>query len=379
MALISYLTEIHFGFGEVATLKNELRRLNVFFPMVITDKGIRECGLFDRISQHLPALHQKQIFDNTLSNPTQATVREATAQFRNEKFDGIVAVGGGSPIDLAKAVALMGTHPGSLDEYSSINKDCRKIGASVAPVIAVGTTAGTGSEVGRAAVIIMEDGYKLPIVSPHLIPKSAICDPELTLGMPSSLTSGTGMDAISHCIETFLSPRINPPAEAIALSGLARGVKYIARACDEGTDKKARWHMMMTSIEGGLTFQKGLGAVHAMSHPLGALHKPFLHHGTLNGLLLPFVLRFNREFVGDKYRQICKVLEIPANSDLPKFFHTLNIRLNLPGSLKELNVPEDLLATLARAAMYDPNSQTNPRPVDAEAYLTLFREAYEGF
>lgn len=376
MTLISYLTEINYGFGAVAKLRDELQRLHIGSPMIVTDKGIRGCGLLDQIARHLPPYEEKQVFDATPANPTQTAVREATEQFRDQKFDGIIAIGGGSPIDLAKAVALMGTHAGSLDEYAADEEGHRQIGPNVAPVIAVSTTAGTGSEVGRAAVIIMEDRRKLPIISPHLIPKAAICDPELTLGMPPGLTAGTGMDAISHCIETFLSPRINPPAEAIALSGLARGVKYIVRACRDGTDREARWHMMMASVEGGLTFQKGLGAVHAMSHPLGGLRAPFLHHGTINGLLLPIVLRFNQDFVGNKYQQIRKALEIPAETDLAKFISDLTAGLNLPRNLQELNVPRHLLQDLAHAANNDPSSQTNPRPVDFAAYLALFNEAY---
>ncbi len=376
MDLISYLTEINFGFGAVAKLRDELQRLSIRYPLIVTDKGIRKCGLLDQVARHLPPFEEKHVFDATPANPNQAAVRAATEQFRDQRLDGIIAIGGGSSIDLAKAVALMGTHPGSLDEYFAGQKGDRQIGPNVAPVIAVSTTAGSGSEVGRAAVIIMDDRRKLPIISAHLIPKSAICDPELTVGMPPALTSGTGMDAISHCIETFLSPRINPPAEAIALSGLARGVKYLARAWRDGADREARWNMMMASIEGGLTFQKGLGAVHAMSHPLGGLSDLHLHHGTINGLLLPTILRFNQDFVANKYQQICKALEIPVGTDLAKFISDLTASLNLPRNLQELNVPRHLLLDLACAANNDPSSQTNPRPVDFPAYLALFNEAY---
>lgn len=377
MALISYLTEIHFDFGAVAKLKDELSRLAIRSPLVVTDSGIQSCGLLERVVHHLPDLKPEQIFTATPANPTQAAARMAAEQFRKNKCDGIVAIGGGSPIDLAKAVALMGTHAGSLSDYAAIEGGINRIGPHVAPVLAVGTTAGTGSEVGRAAVIVMDDSRKLAVISPHLIPRSAICDPELTLGMSPALTAGTGMDAISHCVETFLSPRINPPAEAIALSGLVRGVGNIVRVWQNGNDKEARWQMMMASVEGGLAFQKGLGAVHAMSHPLGALGDLHLHHGTINGLLLPTVLRFNRDFVGEEYKMIRKVLDLPEETDLAAFFSDLVSSLGLPRTLREVGISKEMLPDLARAAEKDLASQTNPRPAAYSDYLALYEEAYE--
>ena len=376
MALISYLTDVQFDFGAVSLLPEVLSRLTIRAPFVVTDAGLAASPVLARVAKHLPALHGDRIFAATPANPTQAAVERATAQFHAARCDGIVAVGGGSPIDLAKAVALMATHPGPLAQYAAVEGGMTRIGASVVPMIAVPTTAGTGSEVGRATVIVMQDGRKLGVISPHLVPRAAICDPELTLSLPPGLTAGTGMDAIAHCIEGFLSPRLNPPADAIALDGLARGVRHIERAWRDGSDVEARWQMMMASLEGGLAFQKGLGAVHAMSHPLGALREPLLHHGTLNAVFLPSVLRFNEGHVGDKYERLRAALGLVAGADLSAFFADLNARIGLPRGLGEMGVPRSALPAIAAMAEKDLTSQTNPRPADRGVYLALLEEAY---
>src|SRR4029078_7397175 len=215
---------------------------------------------------------------------------------------------------------------------------------TVAPVIAIPTTAGTGSEVGRAALITLDDGRKLGFISPHLIPRRAVCDPDLTIGLPPFLTAATGLDALSHCIETFLSPRFNPPAEAIALDGAGRIWRNIDAACANGGDVQARAEMMMGALEGGLTFQKGLGAVHALSHALGGLRQPSLHHGTLNAILLPPVLRFNAAHVGNKIERLNTALGLPPTADLAGQIEALNVRLNIPKGLRTLGVPPDKLS-----------------------------------
>ncbi len=204
-------------------------------------------------------------------------------------------------------MALRATHAGQLAEYALIEGGAGRIGP-VAPLIAVPTTAGTGSEVGRAALITLRDGRKLALISGHLIPARAICDPELTLGLPPLLTAATGMDALTHCIETFLSPRYNPPADAIALDGAGRAMRFLPRAVAEGGDREARAEMMMAALQGGLTFQKGLGAVHGLSHALGAIPDPVLHHGTLNAVILPAVLRFNAPAAAAKYPRLARAM-----------------------------------------------------------------------
>jgi alcohol dehydrogenase class IV len=298
--------------------------------------------------------------------------------YRSRGCDGLIAIGGGSPIDLAKGVALLSTHEGPLEQYAAILGGIPKITSAVAPLIAVPTTAGTGSEVGRAALITLRDGRKLGFISPHLIPKRAVCDPDLTLGLPPALTAATGMDAITHCIETFLSPRFNPPAEAIALDGLVRALNNIERAVAQGSDREARHEMMMAALEGGLTFQKGLGAVHALSHPLGGLKQISLHHGTLNAVLLPYVLEFNASHSGPKYATIRQRLGLNAGDDLAEYFRGLNARLGMPATLADMGVPRDTFAGVAKSATEDHSSATNPRPASEADYRSILDAAFEG-
>lgn len=376
MAVIHYLTPVHFDYGAIRRLPSELERLDIRIPFLITDQGIVRSGILARILEHLPKVDATRIFDSTPQNPTQSAVGLAASRFMEQGCDGIIAIGGGSAIDLAKAAALIATHEGSLDRFAAVAGGMERITPAVAPVIAVPTTAGTGTEVGRAAVIVMDDGRKMAIVSTHLLPRSAICDPELTLTLPSKLTAGTGMDAIAHCIETFLSPMENPPADAIALDGLSRGVANIVRACTEGCDRQARWEMMMASLEGGLAFQKGLGAVHAMSHPLGALRNVTIHHGTANAILMPAVLRFNAAIANDKFTRIRSTLDLPPETDLAGFFQDLSRKVGLPTTLREVGVRREEFVTLANAATEDYSSRTNPRDMDAAAYLKLYEESY---
>ena len=249
-----------------------------------------------------------------------------------------------------------------------------RITARLPPLIAVPTTAGTGSEVGRAAVMTLATGEKLGILSPHLIPRTAVCDPELTLGLSPALTAGAGMDAISHCIETFCSPRKNAVADAIALDGLARGFHNIEIAANDGKNLESRSEMMLCSLQGGLTFQKGLGAVHSLSHPLGALTEKRLHHGTLNAVFLPGVLKFNADFCRDKFDRIARTLALKAD-ELPDVFAKLNERLGLPANLSAMGLTRADLEPLAARAAADHCSATNPRPLSREECAALYMNA----
>lgn len=375
MNLISYLTTILFENGAVNGLADELEALNVRRPLLVADRGIVAAGLAERVNDALPRDMSMAVFDATPSNPTEEAAVAALEVYRGGDCDGLIALGGGSPIDLAKAVALLATHDGPLEQYAAILGGIPKITAAVAPLVAIPTTAGTGSEVGRAALITLRDGRKLGFISPHMIPNRAICDPELTLGLPPGLTAATGMDALTHCIETFLSPRINPPAEAIALDGVGRATRHIERAVENGADKDARWNMMMASLEGGLTFQKGLGAVHSMSHPLGGLKDPVLHHGTLNAVILPAVLRFNADHIGDKYECVRAAMGLDAGADIAGAIEALNRRLGLPSGLRAMGVTEDVIPRMVEGAVADHSTATNPRPCSATDFEALFRAA----
>jgi len=374
MATITYLTRIEFGFGVLSGLGDVLADLKITRPLVVTDAGLAKAGFVARVGAFMPGGHG--LFDRTPGNPTEAAVHEALAVWRAEGCDGIVALGGGSSIDLAKGVALLATHPGPLDQYAAVLGGVPRITAAVAPVVAIPTTAGTGSEVGRAALLTLEDGRKLGFISPHLIPKVALVDPELTLDLPPGLTAATGMDALSHCIETFLSPRDNPPAEAIALDGARRVMRHLRRAVEKGSDRDARREMAMAALQGGLCFQKGLGAVHAMSHPLGGLKEPVLHHGTLNAVVMPAVLRFNVDHVGDKYERLREAMELAPGAALDDAVAALSRDIGLPATLSAMGVPESVLPRMAELAVLDHSTATNPRPATAADYLALFREAY---
>lgn len=373
MPTISYLTRIEFEPGARHQLASIAAGLGIARPMIVTDKGLVAAGIVEMATAALDG--DAPVFDDTPTNPTEEAVRAALALFNETGCDGLIAVGGGSPIDLAKAVALLATHDGPLASYAAIEGGVGRIGP-VKPLIAVPTTAGTGSEVGRAALITLSDGRKLGLVSPHLIPSVALCDPELTHGLPAGLTAATGLDAISHCVETYLSPRDNPVAEAIALDGLERAVKHLPAAVADGSNAAARSEMMMAALEGGLTFQKGLGAIHALSHPLGAVKAVSLHHGTLNAILLPHVLEFNAPACAEKYAVMRTRLGLEADASLADFFTAFNRSLGLPATLKEVGLPESEMAPVSVAATKDHSAATNPRPASAEDYLALMKAAY---
>lgn len=375
MATITYLTTIQFDFGALRLLPDELRRLGIARPMLVTDRGVVAAGLAQRVLDAIGPGVAVTLFDATPANPTEDAVMLAAAAWRAAGCDGLIAVGGGSSIDLAKAVGLIVTHPEPLMQYAAVEGGVARITAAVAPLIAIPTTAGTGSEVGRGSVIVMRDGRKLGLLSPHLLPRLALCDPELTLGLPPLLTAATGMDAVAHCIETFLAPAVNPPAEAIALDGLRRAIAHIERATRDGADRQARWEMMMAAMQGAMAFQKGLGAVHALSHPLGALPGAPLHHGTLNAVLLPAVLRFNAAVTAHKAAALNAALGIAQDDDPAAFIEGLNRRLGLPPGLAAMGVPRDALTAVARAAPRDHCHLTNPRVASVEDYLSLLEQA----
>jgi alcohol dehydrogenase class IV len=267
MSLINYITQIQFDYGAIRLLSSECERVGIRRPLIVTDRGIRAAGIIDTVLDALAGTAPVPIYDGTPPNPNEAAVRDAVAAYRAGDCDGIVAVGGGSAIDLAKGVAVCATHEGPLQRFAVIEGGATNITTKTAPVIAVPTTAGTGSEVGRGAILILDDGRKVGVISPFVVPRVAICDPDLTLGLPPALTAATGMDAIAHCIETFLASAFNPPADGIALDGLWRAWRHIERATREPGDRVARLNMMSASMQGALAFQKGLGCVHSTRHP----------------------------------------------------------------------------------------------------------------
>jgi alcohol dehydrogenase class IV len=267
---------------------------------------------------------------------------------------------------------------GPLKTYATIEGGSPRITAAAAPLIAVPTTAGTGSEVARGAILIVDDGRKLGFHSWHLVPKAAICDPELTLGLPAGLTAATGMDAVAHCMETFMSAAFNPPADGIALDGLARAWAHIERATRDGSDREARRQMMSASMQGALAFQKGLGCVHSLSHSLGGVN-PLLHHGTLNAMFLPAVLRFNAQaqsvVAERRLERMAQAVGLATVGDLPAAVADLNARLGLPSGLAEMGVDRHWFERIIEGALTDHCHKTNPRVATADDYRELLAEA----
>ncbi|AOZ06360.1 iron-containing alcohol dehydrogenase [Cupriavidus malaysiensis] len=374
MAYIYYLTHIHLDFGTVSLLKSECERIGITRPLLVTDRGVVAAGVAAQALDALAGL-PVAVFDETPSNPTEAMVRKATEQYKAAGCDGLVAVGGGSSIDLAKGIAILATHPGELTTYATIEGGSAKITERAAPLIAVPTTAGTGSEVARGAIIILDDGRKLGFHSWHLLPRSAICDPGLTLGLPAGLTAATGMDAIAHCIETFLAPAFNPPADGIALDGLERGWAHIERATRDGADREARLNMMSASMQGAMAFQKGLGCVHSLSHPLGGLKidgRTGLHHGTLNAVVMPAVLRFNADAPSvvreQRFARLRRAMHLPADADVAQAVHDMTARLGLPTGLAQMGVTAAMFDQVIAGALADHCHKTNPKTASADDY-----------
>ena len=383
MSQIIYLTNIQIAYGALQQLKAECDKAHIRKPLIVTDAGVKAAGLLDMALEVLGP--DTVVFDQTPSNPTEAAVRAAAALYQQNACDGLVAFGGGSAIDCAKGVAIAATHPGPLKHYATIEGGSPRISERVAPLIAVPTTAGTGSEVARGAIVIVDDGRKLGFHSWHLMPKAALLDPTLTLGLPPGLTAATGMDAIAHCMETFMAAPFNPPADGIALDGLTRGWAHIERATQNGQDRDARLNMMSASMQGAMAFQKGLGCVHSLSHSLGGVN-PRLHHGTLNAMFLPAVVRFNAAAPSVQQERRMERMAYamglgaitgaaPAAEAVAQAISAMNARLGLPTGLAAMGVERAWFDKIIEGAMADHCHKTNPRLASAQDYREMLEAA----
>jgi 4-hydroxybutyrate dehydrogenase len=358
---------VQFDFGAIAALPTELTALGIARPLLVTDQGLVKLGLVDRVRLAVGPKPEMVVYPDVRENPTVAAVEAGLSTFRQNACDGVVALGGGSVIDAAKAIALLATHPGTLGDYFGHPE---KVGPNVAPLVAIPTTAGTGSEASRGAGIHPTASARARAVgSPYLVPKVAICDPELTFTLPRHLTAATGMDALTHCIEGYLSTAMNPPVDAIALSGIRRVVAYLERAVADGTDREARWHMMMAALEGGMALSKSPGPAHAVANTLGDRG---LHHGVLVTLAMPHVLRCEASHIGDKSEHLRQALSAKPGQSAADAVEDLSGKVGMPGSVRALGYAAsdlDEMATDAAASFFNLRSPYRPTTAEYKAIL----------
>jgi 4-hydroxybutyrate dehydrogenase len=372
MAFIQYIGRIQFDDGARQQLPAELARLGVTRPLVVSDRMLESNGLLWTALEHLDGAAELPRFTEVPSNPTEAAARAALAAYRQHGCDGIIAVGGGSPMDCAKAVALLATHDVPLESLLAKAGGEARITAAVAPVIAIPTTAGTGSEIGRGAGLTLASGEKEVFLSPHLVPRVAICDPELTHGLPPRLTAATGIDAFTHAFESFLSPAVNPPADAIALQALRRLRTWLPRAVADGSDRTARWNVMMGALEAAMTTWKGLGLSHALSMPFDDLG---LHHGTVVGVLLPHTVDYLTAVVPtDRLAAVAGALDTTAGS-LAGELAAFTREIGLPAGLVEMGVEPSRLAGFAELAAASAFNLSAPGDATAADYERIARSA----
>ena len=373
---LNYFNRPHFENGAIEKISKVLKSHGIKNPLICSDPGLSSIGMTEKIGSLISDDLSPSFYEETPANPTEKAVNEALEIYKSNSCDGVIGFGGGSSMDLGKAVALMANHDGNLIDYSVVQGGYKRITETV-PMIAVPTTSGTGSEVSDGALIIMNDGRKLILASPHLRPNAAICDPELTIGLPPILTAGAGMDALTHCIEAILSPINDPPAEAVGMDGIEKIIKEqsLIKAYKDGKDKEARWNMMMASTEGAMAFSKGLGAVHSMSHATGANQELRLHHGTLNAVILPAVLEFNQNHVGNKYSRIARAMGKNESINLANEIRKLNENIGIPSGLAEMGVTEDMIPELVTHSITDPSNLTTPRLPSEEEWEKLFLES----
>lgn len=371
MAFIQYLARIQIDYGARALIGSELARLGVSNPLVISDQGVASAGVLDNALGHTPGAEAWARFTEVPPNPTITAAAAARAAFLGGGCDGFVAIGGGSVIDCAKGAALLLTQDLPIADLLARRGGIDRI-TPITPIVAVPTISGTGTEIGRGAGLTLDDGEKGVFLSPHLIPRVAICDPDLTLKVPARLKAGSGIDALGHAIEAYLSPAYNPPADAVALDAIARLVRWLPRAVEDAEDREARFELMMGTIEASMSMWKGLGAAHALSMPFDDLG---LHHGTVVGVLMPEALRFVLPSVPAERRARLGGALGCAADEIPATLATLNRRIGLPKSLSAMGVEEASLAHAGAVAAETPFNQTAARSGSADDYAAIARAA----
>lgn len=364
----SYPTTVRFGAGRICEIVEACAAAGIKKPLLVTDKGLATMEITTRTRAFLKEGGLcDDMFSDVDPNPSDKNVDQGLKVYRDGGYDGVIAFGGGSALDLAKVLAFMAGQTRPLWDFEDVGDWwSRADPAGIHPIVAVPTTAGTGSEVGRASVISNSQTEEKKIIfHPKMLPLQVICDPELTLGMPKFITAGTGLDAFAHCVEAYSSPHYHPMSQGMALEGMRLVKDYLPRAYADGSDIEARAHIMSAAAMGSTAFQKGLGAIHAISHPIGAMYHT--HHGTTNAVCMPAVLQFNREMITDRFDSVAAYLKIEGGFDgFCSFVDELNASMAIPKTLTDLGVTNPDMDRLVSGALADPSTGGNPVKMTAQ-------------
>jgi alcohol dehydrogenase class IV len=377
----NYPTAVRFGAGRIGELPEALSAAGIAKPLLVTDPGVAAMPMLARVTDNLRAAGRPAaVFSEVAPNPVESNVAAGVTAYRQGGCDGVIAFGGGSALDVGKVVAFMAGQSRPMWDFEDIGDWwTRADPAGIAPIVAVPTTAGTGSEVGRAGVITQEATHRKKIIfHPKMMPAVAILDPELTIGLPRYFTVGTGMDALAHCLEAYCAPGNHPMAEGIAVEGMRLVKENLPRVARDGADIEARGHMLTAAAMGATAFQKGLGGIHALSHPVGALYGT--HHGMTNAVFMPYVMAFNESAIADKMARLAAWLGLEKQSFAGMLDWVLRLReeLGAPHTLAALKVDGARIEEIAAAAEVDPTAGGNPVKLDAAAARRIFAAALEG-
>ena len=373
----NYPTNVWFGVDRSKEIQKACNTLGIKNPLIVTDPGLLQTSIIDEINSSLSS--NTQIYSDVQGNPTGSNVTNGVKVFLEGNHDGVIAIGGGSGMDAGKGIAFLAHQSKPLWDFEDIGDWWTRADSSVIkPIIAIPTTAGTGSEVGRAAVFLNEENHKKKIIfHPKMLPQIAILDPSLTLNLPKGITAGTGMDALAHCIEAYSSPFYHPMAEGTALEGLRLVKENIQEVYHNGNNVEARSHMLVASMMGAAAFQKGLGAIHSVTHPVNSLYKT--HHGTTNGTVMPFVLNYNRSTIEEKFNRLANFLDIKNGFEgIVDWIIELKKDMEIPETLKDMGVNEGDEIKLAPLAQEDPSTGANPLEMTVERFQELILNCISG-
>ena len=377
----NYPTSMWVGENRIKDLSIACKNLNVKKPLFVTDKGLAQSTIVKDALSHLKSNNlSAELFHDVIGNPTGKNVSDGVKHYKEKNCDGVIAFGGGSGLDVGKAIAFMIGQTLSLWDFEDVGDNWTKANPNnIAPIIAVPTTAGTGSETGRASVFTNEQTQEKKIIfHPKMLPSIVILDPNLTIPLPSNLTAFTGMDALAHCLEAYLSNIFHPYSQGIALEGIRLVKNNLVHAFNNGSNLEARSHMLASSSMGSIAFQKGLGAIHSLSHPVGAIYNT--HHGLTNAVFMPYVLQYNKKGIEEKIIDISRYINLKSATfnNFMDWILELRSNLNIPHTLSEIIDDDKNLEKMSLMAFNDPSTTTNPIPVNAEDFLKMYINAFKG-